>query len=97
MCQYNETISQSQPTAALADKTHTLAPTASSQSLMGVDYSLPFKRETYFDRDIELDMKLPRSALSLYGSDSAFSGLHSSGLTRAAAPIVTQVFFVYVY
>lgn len=100
---YNEIISQNQTTAAFADKTQTLGSTAPSQKLIGLDHSLPLKRETYFDRDMELDMKLPHSALSLYGSDSAqnafslygsdsaLSGLHSSGLTRAAAPIVTQI------
>ncbi|XP_021744093.1 RNA-binding KH domain-containing protein PEPPER-like [Chenopodium quinoa] len=87
---YKGTISQDRTADALEDKSQSLAKTTSSQSLIA-DHSLSLKRESYYDREAELDMKFPRSAVSLYGSDPALSSLHSTGLTRAAAPIITQV------
>lgn len=98
-CQYNATISQDRTNDTWVDKAPTLAQTTSSHTLLGIDHSLPLKRDSYFDRDLELDTKLHNSALSLYGSDPALGGLHSMGLSRAAAAgrIVTQVSFrVYV-
>lgn len=89
---YNATISQDRTNETWVDKAPTLAQTTSSQTLLGIDRSLPLKRESYFDRDLELDTKLHNSALSLYGSDPALGGLRSTGLSRAAAgPIVTQI------
>lgn len=89
--QYTAAISQDRADA-LADKPQSLAQNTTSQTLIDTDHSLSFKRESYFDREAELDMKFPRSAVSLYGSDPALSSLHSTGLNRAAPPIVTQVF-----
>ncbi|KAK9683940.1 hypothetical protein RND81_10G176500 [Saponaria officinalis] len=88
---YNDTISQDRPADAWADKTPNLTSTTLSQTLTGGDISLPYKREYYFDREPDLETKLTRSAVSLYGSDPAIGSLHSAGLTRSAAPIVTQI------
>ncbi|KAL9226925.1 hypothetical protein vseg_002682 [Gypsophila vaccaria] len=89
---YNDTISQERTTDTWADTTPNLTSTTLSQSLASSDHSLPFKREYYFDREpLDLETKLTRSAVSLYGSDPAIGSLHSTGLTRAAAPIVTQI------
>lgn len=87
---YTAAISQDRADA-LADKPQSLAQNTTSQTLIDTDHSLSFKRESYFDREAELDMKFPRSAVSLYGSDPALSSLHSTGLNRAAPPIVTQI------
>lgn len=88
---YNATISQDRTADAREDKAQSLAQNTSSQTLISADHSLQLKRESYLDREAELDMKFPRSAVSLYGSDPALSSLHSTGLSRAAAPIITQV------
>ncbi|KAK9755326.1 hypothetical protein RND81_01G018100 [Saponaria officinalis] len=90
--QYNDTISQDRPADAWADKTPNLTSTTLSQTLTDDDISLPYKREYYFDREPDLESKLTRSGVSLYGSDPAIGSLHSTGLTRSAAPIVTQEF-----
>ncbi|XP_074276397.1 RNA-binding KH domain-containing protein PEPPER [Silene latifolia] len=88
---YNATISQEPTPDAWADKTQNLASTTLPQTITTGDPLLSYKREFYFDREPDVETKLTRSAMSLYGSDPAISGLHSTGLTRAAAPIVTQV------
>lgn len=56
-----------------------------------MDNSLLLKRESYFEREAELDLKFTRSAVSLYGLDPPLSSLHSARTTRASAPLVTQV------
>ncbi|KAL2896812.1 RNA-binding KH domain-containing protein PEPPER [Bienertia sinuspersici] len=88
---YNSTISQDRTADTRADIPQSLAQNTTSQSLIGADHSLFLKRESYFDREAELDLKFPRAAVSLYGSDPALSSLHSTSLSRAAAPIVTQI------
>ena len=56
------------------------------------NFSLPVKRESLFvERENQLEPQLPSSRISLYGQDPSLSGVRSSGLGRAGAPIVTQV------
>ena len=45
----------------------------------------------YLDRETHLESQLLPSGISLYGHDPMMSGIRSSGLGRAGAPIVTQV------
>ncbi|CAO2816601.1 unnamed protein product [Amaranthus hypochondriacus] len=84
---YNATISQDRT----ADASQPLVQNITSQTLIGADNSLSLKRESYYEREAELDLKFPRSAVSLYGSDPALSSLHPTGLSRATAPLLTQV------
>lgn len=55
------------------------------------DYSLSLKRDPLYDCETHLEPKIPPTGLSLYGQDHGLGVIRSSGLTRAAAPIVTQV------
>lgn len=65
---------------------------AASQTGVGSDYPLSAKRDSLFlDRDNQLESQIPASGLSLYGQETGLSGIRSSGLGRAGAPIVTQV------
>ena len=83
--QYNATISQDRQSDTWADKSllH-----GTSQTGMGSDYSLPAKRESlYLDRETQME----HSGLPMYGQEHGLSGIRSSGLGRAGAPIVTQV------
>lgn len=90
--QYTAGISQERPTETWADKPQSLIPT-SSQTGISSDYPLSFKRDPLFlERETQLEPPIQRSALSLYGHDSAPAGLRTSGLGRtAAAALVTQV------
>lgn len=45
----------------------------------------------FLERESQLEPQLPVSRISLYGQDPSLSGVRSSGLGRAGAPIVTQV------
>lgn len=84
-------VSQDRRVETFADKP--MLSTA-SQTGIGSDYSLPFKRESLFlDRESNLDLHLSSSGLSLYGQDTGLPGMHSSGRGRAGGPIVTQVWF----
>ena len=60
-----------------------------SQTGIGSDYSLPAKRESlYLDRETPME----HSGYSIYSQEhGGLSGIRSSGLGRAGAPIVTQV------
>ncbi|XP_037495262.1 RNA-binding KH domain-containing protein PEPPER isoform X2 [Jatropha curcas] len=59
---------------------------------IGSDYSLSLKRDpSIYEREMHLDSKILQSGLSLYAQDSALGGLRSTGLGRAAAPIITQM------
>ncbi|KAK9750022.1 hypothetical protein RND81_02G167300 [Saponaria officinalis] len=69
---YNDTISQDRSADAWADKTPNLTSTTLSRTLIGGDISLPYKREFYFDREPDLETKLTRSGVSLYGSDALY-------------------------
>lgn len=83
--QYNATISQERQSDTWVDKSllH-----GTSQTGMGSDYSLPAKREPlYHDRETPME----HSGFSMYGQEHGLSGIRSSGLGRAVAPIVTQV------
>ncbi|RVX07647.1 RNA-binding KH domain-containing protein PEPPER [Vitis vinifera] len=82
---YNATISQDRQSDTWADKSllH-----GTSQTGMGSDYSLPAKRESlYLDRETQME----HSGLPMYGQEHGLSGIRSSGLGRAGAPIVTQI------
>ncbi|KAF7806678.1 RNA-binding KH domain-containing protein PEPPER-like [Senna tora] len=86
---YNSTISQDRQADTWADKSsmHT-----ASQTSISADIPLSAKRDTLFaDRESHLDTQLASSAVSLYGQDSSLSGVRSSALSRAGAPIVTTV------
>ncbi|KAF5175397.1 Rna-binding kh domain-containing protein pepper [Thalictrum thalictroides] len=87
----NATTSQDRPVEPWADKTQSLIHGA-SQPGYSSDYSLSIKRDSLFlDRETQLESQMQHSGVSLYGQDPALSGLRSSGLTRASAPIVTQM------
>ncbi|WCJ30535.1 RNA-binding KH domain-containing protein [Euphorbia peplus] len=94
---YNATLTQERPTDARADKTQPSFHSAPApQIVIGSDYSLSLKRDpSIYDRETHLDPQNPQSALSLYGQDSAFGSISSSGPTtglgRTTAPVVTQV------
>lgn len=63
-----------------------------SQTGVATNYPLSSKRESlYLDRETQLEAQLPSSGISIYGQDPTLSGIRSSGLGRAGAPIVTQV------
>ncbi|XP_059637507.1 RNA-binding KH domain-containing protein PEPPER [Cornus florida] len=85
----NTTVQQDRQVETWSDKPllHT-----SSQSGIGSDYSLPGKRDSlYLDRETQMESQIHSSGLSLYSQDPGLSGMRSSGLTRAAGPIVTQI------
>ncbi|KAF8392813.1 hypothetical protein HHK36_021050 [Tetracentron sinense] len=88
---YNATISQDRAVETWADKTQSLLRTA-SQTAVSSDYPLSLKRDSLFlDRETQLESQIRHSGLSPYGQDSGLAGLRSSGLGRAAVPIVTQI------
>ncbi|PIA44008.1 hypothetical protein AQUCO_01800223v1 [Aquilegia coerulea] len=87
----NATTSQDRPVEPWADKTQSLIHSA-SQPGYSSDYSLSIKRDSlFYDRETQLESQMQHSGVLLYGQDPALSGLRSSGLTRASAPIVTQM------
>ena len=99
--QYNAPTSQDRQSETWSDKS--LQHTASQTSIFS-DAPLSTKWDSLFaDRESHLDSLLPSSTMSVYGQDSSLSGVHSSALSRVAAPIVTtvsyfnhsHVFFVY--
>ncbi|XP_048332230.2 RNA-binding KH domain-containing protein PEPPER [Ziziphus jujuba] len=90
---YNATVTQERQVIVdntpRADKS--LLHTA-SQTGVGTNYPLSSKRESlYLDREPQLEAQLPSSGISIYGQDPTLSGIRSSGLGRAGAPIVTQI------
>ncbi|KAE8056709.1 hypothetical protein FH972_013455 [Carpinus fangiana] len=65
-----------------------------SQTPVTTDYPLPvstMRDSLYLDRETHLESQLLPSGISLYGHDPMMSGIRSSGLGRAGAPIVTQI------
>ncbi|KAF5461699.1 hypothetical protein F2P56_017775, partial [Juglans regia] len=67
---------------------------AASQTAITTDYprSVNAKRDSvFYDLEPLLESQLPSLGRSLYGQDPRFSGIHSSGISRAGAPIVTQI------
>lgn len=67
---------------------------------MATEYplSVSTKRDSLFlDRETHLESQLLPSGMSLYGQDPVLSGIRSSGLARAGAPIVTQVDILITY
>ncbi|OAY53513.1 RNA-binding KH domain-containing protein PEPPER [Manihot esculenta] len=90
---YNATISQEHTADSRADKPQLSLHSAPAPQIgIGSDYSLSLKRDpSIYDRETLFEPKIPQSGLSLYGQDSALGGLRSSGLSRAAAPMVTQM------
>lgn len=95
--QHNATISQDRAADAQPDKTQLLFHSAPApQTGIGSDYSLSLKRDpSVYDCETHLDAKITQSGLSLYGQDPGLGGLRSTGLGRAAAPIVTQVGLIF--
>ncbi|KAJ7979402.1 RNA-binding KH domain-containing protein [Quillaja saponaria] len=86
---YNATISQDTQVETWADKS---SQHAVSHTGVGADYPLSTKREfLFFDREAQLESQLTSSGSSLYGQDSTLSSFRFAGLSRASAPIVTQV------
>ncbi|ONK56532.1 uncharacterized protein A4U43_C10F9770 [Asparagus officinalis] len=93
--QPNAPLVQAQaPVAApWSDQAPSLIHTA-QQSGMGGDYSFPLKRASlYLEHDSHLDSQIQRSGAlsSFYRQEPPLSGLHSTGLGRSAAALVTQV------
>ncbi|XP_027068102.1 RNA-binding KH domain-containing protein PEPPER-like [Coffea arabica] len=85
---YNAPVTQERPVESWSEKPllH-----GSSQSGIGVDYTLPPNRDSlYFDRESHLEPQVP-SSLSLYGQDPALSGVRPSGVGRATRQFVTTV------
>ncbi|XP_020248942.1 RNA-binding KH domain-containing protein PEPPER-like isoform X2 [Asparagus officinalis] len=79
--------------APWSDQAPSLIHTA-QQSGMGGDYSFPLKRASlYLEHDSHLDSQIQRSGAlsSFYRQEPPLSGLHSTGLGRSAAALVTQV------
>ncbi|GLT67540.1 hypothetical protein SLA2020_398380 [Shorea laevis] len=62
----------------------------SQQAGIASDYSLSLKWDPLFERETHLEPKITQSGLSLFG-DRALGVVRSTGLSRAAAPIVTQM------
>ncbi|KAK4747366.1 hypothetical protein SAY87_026403 [Trapa incisa] len=54
----------------------------------GTEYFLPGR---VLDRESRVETQMTSSGVSLYGQDLALPGIRSSRITRASAPIVTQV------
>ncbi|OMO91119.1 hypothetical protein COLO4_18615 [Corchorus olitorius] len=80
------------PPDAWTDKTQSsLLSTSAHQTGIGSDYSLSLKRDPLYDRETHLEPRIPASGLSVYGQDHGIGAIRSSGVTRAAAPIVTQM------
>uniref|UniRef100_A0A6M2F8W2 K Homology domain-containing protein n=1 Tax=Populus davidiana TaxID=266767 RepID=A0A6M2F8W2_9ROSI len=89
---YNATISLEHPADARADNAQPSlhsAPAFSSGIIS--DYSLSLKRDpSIYEHETHFEHKISQPGFSLYG-DPGLGGLRSTGLGRAAAPIVTQV------
>ncbi|XP_059634579.1 RNA-binding KH domain-containing protein PEPPER-like [Cornus florida] len=86
---YNTTVLQDRQVETWADRplSHT-----TSQTGIGTDYPLTAKRDSLFlDRETHMESRMPPPGLSLYGEDSALSGIRSSGLGLAGGPIITQI------
>lgn len=84
-------LSQDHPMDTWGDKTQS-AGYGTQQTMMGDDYPAPMKRASIFiDHDSHLESQISRSSLSLYGPESAVSGLRSPGLARAPAAIISQM------
>ncbi|KAK6912379.1 K Homology domain, type 1 [Dillenia turbinata] len=92
---YSTTLSNDHVVDSWADKNQSLLhPAAAPQAGIASDYSISMKRDPLlFDRDVQLESKAAHSGLSLYAQDAGLGGLRSTGLGRAAAPLVTQVRF----
>ncbi|XWS72862.1 hypothetical protein CRYUN_Cryun02cG0076000 [Craigia yunnanensis] len=89
---YNAKISQERPVDSWTDKTQSSLHSASAhQTGIGSDYSLSLKRDPSYDHETHLEPKIPPSGLSLYAQDHGIGAIRSSGVIRAAAPIVTQM------
>ncbi|EOY29158.1 hypothetical protein QUC31_020921 [Theobroma cacao] len=89
---YHAKISQERPVDAWTDRSQSSLHSASAyQTGIGSDYSLSLKRDPLYDREAHLEPKIPASGLSLYGQDHGIGAIRSSGVSRAAAPIVTQM------
>ncbi|KAF6149352.1 hypothetical protein GIB67_016890 [Kingdonia uniflora] len=85
------TIAQDRAVDTWSDKTQSLL-LSSSQSGITNDYPLLPKRESlYLDRESHMESQIQHHGLSLYGQDPALAGTRPSGLSRASAPIVTQI------
>lgn len=85
--QYNAPVTQERPVESWSEKPllHN-----TPQSGIGADYTLPVKRDSlFFKRESHLE-QVP-SSLSLYGQDSALSGVRSSGFGRSSGQFVTEV------
>ncbi|GLU01133.1 hypothetical protein SLE2022_184580 [Rubroshorea leprosula] len=96
---YNAQISQERPAAAAAaadtwaDRTQPSLHSAPAQQAgagIASDYSLSLKRDPLYERESHLEPKIPQSVLPLLG-DRGLGGVRSTGLSRTAAPIVTQM------
>ncbi|XP_040371050.1 RNA-binding KH domain-containing protein PEPPER isoform X4 [Rosa chinensis] len=86
---YTAPVSQERQPDPWADKSllHTATQTGG-----GTNYPLTATRESLFlSRESQLESQLPSSGLSIYGQEASLSSIHSSGLGRPSAPIVTQI------
>ena len=89
LSKYNTTISQERQSETLVDKS---LPHTASQTSISTDLPLSTRRDSLLaDRENQVDTQLPSSIMSLYGQDSTLSGVRSSALARAGAPIITTV------
>ncbi|XP_022729228.1 RNA-binding KH domain-containing protein PEPPER-like isoform X2 [Durio zibethinus] len=80
------------PFDARTDKTQSSLHSASAyRTGIGSDYSLSLKRDPLYDCETHLEPKIPPSGLSPYGLDHGIGTIRSSGVTRTAAHIVTQM------
>ncbi|GKV37805.1 hypothetical protein SLEP1_g45787 [Rubroshorea leprosula] len=89
---YAAQISQERtaPADTWVDRTQpSLHSAPAQQAGIASDYSLSLKWDPLFERETHLEPKITQSGLSLFG-DRALGVSHSTGLSRAAAPIVTQ-------
>ncbi|GLT85135.1 hypothetical protein SLE2022_033340 [Rubroshorea leprosula] len=90
---YAAQISQERtaPADTWVDRTQpSLHSAPAQQAGIASDYSLSLKWDPLFERETHLEPKITQSGLSLFG-DRALGVSHSTGLSRAAAPIVTQM------
>lgn len=93
--QYAAQISQERtaPADTWVDRTQPSLHSAPAQQAgagIASDYSLSLKRDPLYERETHLEPKIPQSVLPLLG-DRGLGGVRSTGLSRTAAPIVTQV------
>ncbi|GMH17944.1 hypothetical protein Nepgr_019785 [Nepenthes gracilis] len=85
---YSSNISQELQVEAWPDK-----PTLVT-SRTGIETDYPFsgkKDHLYIDRETQLESQITSSGLQSYGQDSRLTSVHSLGLNRTNAPIITQV------